>query len=102
MPDLLDSITEDDLPNDVLVHIAETCGIEVARSLLIHCPGMRIDVPTRPKRDAAKRYIELNYNGGNVEELASKLGMSRAFVYKVLKEPSAMKPAGLGIEQVGG
>jgi Mor family transcriptional regulator len=93
MADPLDSLTEDDLPNDVLQYVAEVAGIEVVRKLLIHCPGMRLDIPVRPKRDFAKRYIELNYDGHNAKILATKLGMSEAFVYKVLKEKSAMKPA---------
>lgn len=92
--DLLDSITAEDLPNDVLQHVAETCGLDVAKSLLLHCAGMRIDIPLRPKRDAAKRYIELHYTGTNAQALAAKIGMSERFVYKVLKEKSAMRPAG--------
>ncbi len=91
MPNLSDSLTPDDLPNDTLLHIAETCGIDVARALLVHCAGMRIDVPMRPKRDAAKRFIEIHYDGHNAKRLASSIGVSEAFVYKVLSEKSAMR-----------
>lgn len=93
MANLFDSLTSDDLPNDVLQHVAETCGLEVARALLVHCAGMRIDIPLRPKRDAAKRFIELNYNGSNAQALAAKIGMSERFVYKVLSEKSELRAA---------
>ncbi len=84
--DLLKNITEDDLPNDVMQHIAETCGIEVARALLLHCSGMRIEVPLKPKREAVKRYIIEHWDGENVETLVRQTGMSRSLVYKVLGE----------------
>jgi len=93
MPSLMDTLTADDLPNDVLQYVAETCGIEVARALLRHCPGMRIEIPMKPQREVAKRYIETHWNGKNVGSLAGTLGMSRSFVYKVLSEKSAMRSA---------
>lgn len=91
MIDLLADITEDDLPNEIMKYVAEACGIEVARALLKRCPGMRIDVPARPNRNAMKRYIEVNYTGRNAAVLASKLGVSERFIYMVLTEKSAMR-----------
>lgn len=91
--DFLESITAEDLPNDVLQYIAEVAGLDVAKALIIHCPGMRIEIPVRPKRDVVKRFIEINFTGENHEALAAATGMSVRFVYKVLGEKSAMKPA---------
>jgi Mor family transcriptional regulator len=91
VPDLLESLKADDLPNDGLQFIANTCGIEVARALLRNCPGMRFDIPLRPKRSIAKRYVEIHYDGSNARILARQIRMSEAFVYKVLSEKSEIK-----------
>jgi hypothetical protein len=92
MPSLLEDIQPEDLPGD-LKFIAEVAGIDVVRLLLKHFPGMRIDIPVRPNREAVKRYIETHFDGSNAGPLASHLGISSRTVLRLLGEKSAMRPA---------
>ena len=91
MPKLLESLSVDDLPNEGLQYIANACGIEIAKALIMHCAGMSFQIPVRPSRDSAKRYIEIHYDGANVRALAKETGMSCRFVYKVLREKSSLR-----------
>ena len=91
MPEYMDGLTIDDLPNEGLQYLAQVAGMETAKKVLTHCAGMRFDIPIRPCRKAAKRYIEIHYNGNNARQLARTLGMSERFVYQVLSEKSEIR-----------
>jgi Mor family transcriptional regulator len=88
---MLETLSVEDLPNEGLQYIANTCGMDIAKLLITHCAGMHFDIPLRPNRNAAKRHIELNYDGRNAKTLAREIGMSECFVYKVLREKSSLR-----------
>lgn len=93
MPKMLETLSMDDLPNEGLRYIAAACGMEIAKSLIVHCPGLEFRIPMRPNRIAAKRHIEINWDGANAKALARETGMSQRFVYDVLREKSAIRSA---------
>jgi|SRR6185295_9902395 len=45
LPDPMDSLTEVDLPNEGLIHLAETCGLDAVKELLRRLPGQSFVAP---------------------------------------------------------
>ena len=80
----------DELPGD-LGEIATDIGLEAAQYLVEVWGGSMIYVPTlsKLKKEHRDRMIVVEYNGGNVGTLAVRLGVSRRYVRKVLKENDA-------------
>jgi len=60
------------------------CGLDMLLSLWEHFSGMNIYVSTKPLRVLQRSYIKKNFTGGNIKELARKLGVSEKFVYIVI------------------
>lgn len=48
--------------------------------------GISIYISTKPLRALQKLYIRKHYNGTNIKEIASKLGVSEKFVYNVIND----------------
>lgn len=78
------SISIEDMPNEDLVLVAKSCGIEVAAILLQKLPGLTINIPKTGMRKIANRYICDNYDGSNTKDLALECGVSIRHIYSVV------------------
>ncbi|HSV43260.1 MAG TPA: hypothetical protein VLJ10_01775 [Candidatus Bathyarchaeia archaeon] len=76
----------DVLCTSILQIIAERCGYDLVVSLINNFHGERIQVPKNPFGDYKKRYIEKNFTGSNIVELALYLEMSEIFVRETIAE----------------
>jgi hypothetical protein len=90
MPDkdlswLNDLEIEDELYGDLKL-VYEWCGKDVLQKLWEHFPSMSIYVTTKPLDKLKRRYIRKHWNGTNLKQLCSSLGVSERFVYDVLEE----------------
>lgn len=79
------AFTIDDLPNEDLVLVAKSCGIDVAVKLITHLQGLTISIPRSSMRKIVCRYISEKYNGKNVKQLAMECGVSTRYVYCVIQ-----------------
>ena len=83
-PDLVDRIF------DYLIEAhPEIAGLKLddaRRAVRSHLAGSRYYVASRKRDDVASRVLSL-FNGRNATEVARKLGISRATVYRCLKQP---------------
>jgi Mor family transcriptional regulator len=79
-------LTIDDLPNEDLVLVAKSCGIEVATQLMVNLQGLTISIPRSAMRKIICKYISENYNGKNVKQLALECGVSTRYVYCVIQK----------------
>jgi Mor family transcriptional regulator len=68
------------LCTSILQIISDRCGYSLAVKLITMFPGDRLQVPKNPFGDFKKRYIEKNFTGSNIVELALYLEMSEVFV----------------------
>lgn len=82
--DWIRDINIKDLLNNDTMLIYEHCGLDVLLKLWECLPGLNIYISTRPLMEAKKRYINMNYRGNNVKELALKLKVSERFVQDVV------------------
>lgn len=87
---LTDHITIDDLTDDMKL-IADSCGIEVARSLIANCPGLQIYIP-RPEhmKGLVQKYMMERYSGKRIsereiKELSVELKKSPSFLRNVVR-----------------
>jgi len=55
LPDPLDMMSEDDLPNESMADLAHACGIEVAKALMRALPGQYFIVPQNAFEKAQER-----------------------------------------------
>ena len=80
-------LTPEDLPGD-LGEIASDCSMDFAKYLVEMWGGAMIYIPTLSKLKKQKRdeLILESFDGGNVGRLASKYGVSRRYVSKVVRE----------------
>jgi Mor family transcriptional regulator len=79
-------IAIEDMPNNDLRLVAESCGIEVAVSLMENMSGIAIYVPKLGDKLLKKRYIIRHYNGHNAKELALLLGMAEKFIFDTIAQ----------------
>ena len=82
----VDDVEIDDLLTGDMRLIQEWCGREVLLALFEHFPSMTLYISTKPLTEAKKRYIKKHYDGKNVKELCSVLGVSERFVYESMKD----------------
>lgn len=85
MKELKNEIKIEDLPNKDMRLVAESCGVEVALSLLKHMSGVSLYIPKKDIKAALDRYIRDNYTGKNAKELALRFGKSERYIYQVVK-----------------
>lgn len=88
---LTDHISFDDLSDDMKL-VAQSCGLEVARSLIANCPGIQVYIP-RPEHmnDTMRRFIIDRLKGRvateqEVKALAVELRKSPRYVRQVMRE----------------
>ena len=82
---LYDSLTVDQLPNADIELVAKNCGLEVAVSLLQNMPGISISVPKAGLKEITREFIQRNYTGKNMKELALRCNLSLSHAYRLLK-----------------
>jgi len=75
----------DDLPEQ-LQHIADVIGLHLTKKMMMEFSGAMIKFPVHWPPGVIKRFISLNYNGKNANELAARLGMSRQTIFNYLNE----------------
>jgi Mor family transcriptional regulator len=74
------------LCNKIMKIVSQRCGYMVAERLIVNFPGERILIPKNSFMDFKKKYIEKNFNGTNIIELALLLEVSEIFVRKTIAE----------------
>ena len=81
-------ITIDDMPNQDMIDIARTCGIDAAIKLLQNFSGIRINIPSNGFTKIEKKIILDEYDGyaQTIKKLASRLGMTEKTVRDVLSK----------------
>jgi Mor family transcriptional regulator len=84
--DWLKDITIDDMPNEAIRLVAETCGLPLAVELLRTCGGARLEVPRFGFKKLIDRKIVKEFDGGNTRRLSSKFGVSKSYVYNILRK----------------
>ncbi len=91
-------INIEDMPNNDMKLVAESCGIEVAVMLLQYLSGIQLNIPKFGFKKIIDRYILENYDGHNAQDLAMKLDVSQRYVYKILKGNNKKKNEQLKFE----
>jgi Mor family transcriptional regulator len=84
--DWLKDITIDDMPNEDMRLVAETCGLTVAVKLLKACRGEKLGVPRFGFKRLIDRKIVEEFDGCNVRRLSSRYGVSKRYIYNVLRK----------------
>ncbi|MBS1562557.1 MAG: hypothetical protein JSS89_13200 [Bacteroidetes bacterium] len=80
--EILEMLEVEDLPDDLRT-VAEACGIDVVKSLLIHHGGATIYVPQVTKMpELIRRYLLARYDGRNAADIARDLHVSHRYVKK--------------------
>jgi Mor family transcriptional regulator len=84
-----DEIRPEDLPGD-LGEIAQDCDMEVVQYLVEMWGGAMIYIPTlsKLKKERRDHLIVQDYDGSNVGKLASRYGVSRRYVSRVIRDQS--------------
>lgn len=82
----LDSLSIGDLPED-LRFVAETCGLEVVKTLLKNCSGTSVYIPKNAPQELIERTIRREYTGETFigKRLANRLGISEIQFFKIAK-----------------
>jgi len=86
MSELIDNITEGDMPNEDLRLVFRECGSEVALALMSKFGGMKIYVPSDGYAKIKARLILANRDGLTAAELAHRFHTPINTVYKLLRE----------------
>lgn len=84
--DWLKDITIDDMPNEDMRMVAETCGLPVAVKLMKACGGTKLYVPRVGFKKLIDRKIVEEFRGCNVRKLSLKYGVSRTYVFNILQK----------------
>ncbi len=85
--EIIEELTLDDLP-DSQREIAEVIGIDNLLKLSDNFAGNSLYINQRKEleKEMVYRRILQEFDGGNVTELTQRYGVSRATVYKIVKE----------------
>jgi len=76
----------EDMP-ETFRQIAEIIGKRNCRKLMLEFAGATIYFPSKLPTETISKYIQANFTGDNVPELARELGISRTSVYSHLQRP---------------
>ena len=82
------NMTIDDMPSEDMKMIAESCGVEVALSVMRNLPGARFFVPVNWQKIIAERYIAAHADK-SVKALAIETGLSDAKVLQTLNKKTS-------------
>jgi len=89
--DLIQHLAIDDLSDDMKL-IAQSCGLDVARSLMEKCPGVQIYIPRSEHiealilREMHRRYGARKLTASEIKAMSIELRKSPAYVRKVAKK----------------
>lgn len=85
--EIMEELTLDDLP-DSQREIAEVIGIDNLLKLSDNFAGNPLYIQQRREleKEMVYRRIFREFNGGNVQELTQRYGVSKTTVYKIVKE----------------
>ena len=79
-------ITIDDMPNEDMRLVAETCGLPVAVRLMKACGGAELYIPRFGFKRLIDRKIVEEFNGCNASRLCSRYKVSKRYVYNIIRE----------------
>lgn len=79
----------DDLLDNDIKFIYDSCGLDLLLQLWENFPKMTLYISTKPLTEAKKRYIKKHFNNKNVKELCRKLDVAERFIYEAV---STSKP----------
>ena len=87
---IADFLSFEDLSDDMKL-VAQTCGLEVARSLIANCPGIQVYVP-RPENipEVVRRFINARTGGrqpsdSELKAMAIELGKSPSYLRQTMR-----------------
>lgn len=84
MKAILSKMEIEDLPNAGLRDLAELIGVSKVKELMIKFRGRILYIPKTFNKKYCRRYIERNWDGSNVKQLAQDLGITERTVYRHL------------------
>lgn len=86
---LADHVSFEDLTDDMKL-VAQSCGLEVARSLICNCPGIQLYVP-RPENmsEVMRRYVRARIGerlptDAELKAIAIELGKSPSYLRQIM------------------
>jgi len=85
MEEIIDNITEQDMPNEDMRLVYRECGCDVALALLEKFDGMKIYVPSNGFRRIKAKLIIQNGDNMSPVDLAMKFKVPLATVYDILR-----------------
>lgn len=88
----LEGLSIEDLPED-LRFVAETCGLEVAKTLIRNCAGTSVYIPKNAPQALIERTIRREYTGETFvgKRLANRLGISENQFFKIVRESNSSR-----------
>jgi len=88
---LLADMGVNDIPSESMQLVAKYCGLPDALTLMDKMPGLELYVPTSAKKVLDWDYVREYYTGRNTVTIAGELGMNRADVIRLSKQPAPMR-----------
>lgn len=87
LEDRLSKLTAENMPSEELKDIAYFCGVEVAKSLMLKCPGLDFRIPKNSLDDIKRSYILERYDGtlSSLRRLAIECDLSQRYVASIVK-----------------
>lgn len=83
----------DTLPNIELEILAENCGLDFVKELMVNGTGNYIQIPANPFRKTKEQYILKNYDGTSksIIKMAVECDVSVIYIRKLLKRKGLYK-----------
>jgi hypothetical protein len=85
---LFTSVDIYDIQSAQMQTIAEHCGMDDALAIMAHLPGLELYIPAFAKKVFDWEYVKENYTGYNAATIAGHLGLDRADVIRLSKQPA--------------
>lgn len=86
----IETITEEDMPNEILKEVYGLNGKDVAISLMLYQRGVTIQVPSKPFEKIKKRILKDMYDGttASIRKIARTFGLAEGRIREILKDQS--------------
>jgi len=87
-PKWAEYITEESIENPDLKLIMSVIGFEATKKLMIHLPGMPIQIPKAVLSKYKTQYIIDNYNGTKYSrmKLVTECNITESYLYKIIEK----------------
>ena len=82
-PDVVALIEPDQIEGDLKL-VAEQCGLDVAVRLHAGMAGCLVNVRKSAFKAAVERYVRQHYDGRNVQQLATRCGLTERAIYAIV------------------